>query len=55
MPTYCISGEQYERGDVRAHGKDERTAVASFARAVDFYYLFLKEVTAEQVGNHAAN
>jgi acetylornithine deacetylase/succinyl-diaminopimelate desuccinylase-like protein len=24
MPTYCVSGEQYERDDIRAHGKDER-------------------------------
>jgi acetylornithine deacetylase/succinyl-diaminopimelate desuccinylase-like protein len=47
MPTYCISGEQYDRDDIRAHGKDERIGVASFARGVDFYYLFLKEVTAE--------
>ena len=47
MPTYCVSGEQYDRDDIRAHGKDERTGVASFARAVDFYYVFLKGVTAE--------
>jgi acetylornithine deacetylase/succinyl-diaminopimelate desuccinylase-like protein len=47
MPTYCISGEQYDRDDIRAHGKDERIGVESFARGVDFYYLFLKGVTAE--------
>jgi acetylornithine deacetylase/succinyl-diaminopimelate desuccinylase-like protein len=47
MPTYCISGEQYERDDIRAHGKDERIGVESFARGVDFYYVFLKAVTAE--------
>jgi acetylornithine deacetylase/succinyl-diaminopimelate desuccinylase-like protein len=47
MPTYCVSGEQYDRNDVRAHGKDERTGVEAFARAVDFYYVFLKGVTAE--------
>ncbi len=47
MPTYCVSGEEYERNDVRAHGKDERIGVESFARGVDFYYLFLKGVTAE--------
>jgi len=45
MPTYGVSGEQYDRDDVRAHGKDERVAVNSFARGVDFYYLFLKGVT----------
>jgi acetylornithine deacetylase/succinyl-diaminopimelate desuccinylase-like protein len=47
MPTYCISGEQYDRDDIRAHGKDERIGVESFARGVDFYYAFLKAVTAE--------
>jgi acetylornithine deacetylase/succinyl-diaminopimelate desuccinylase-like protein len=47
MPTYCISGEQYDRDDIRAHGKDERIGVESFARGVDFYYVFLKAVTAE--------
>ncbi len=47
MPTYCVSGEQYDRDDVRAHGKDERTGVTAFARGVDFYYVFLKAVTSE--------
>jgi acetylornithine deacetylase/succinyl-diaminopimelate desuccinylase-like protein len=47
MPTYCISGEQYDRDDIRAHGKDERIGVESFARGVDFYYLFLKAVTVD--------
>jgi acetylornithine deacetylase/succinyl-diaminopimelate desuccinylase-like protein len=47
MPTYCVSGEQYERDDIRAHGKDERIGVESFARGVDFYYLFLRGVTAQ--------
>ena len=47
MPTYAVSGEQYDRNDIRAHGKDERIEVKSFARGVDFYYLFLKGVTAE--------
>ena len=47
LPTYCVSGEAIERDDVRAHGKDERVAVESFYRAVDFYYRFLKLVTTE--------
>jgi acetylornithine deacetylase/succinyl-diaminopimelate desuccinylase-like protein len=47
MPTYCVSGEAYDRDDIRAHGKDERVGVESFARGVDFYYWFLKGVTAE--------
>jgi acetylornithine deacetylase/succinyl-diaminopimelate desuccinylase-like protein len=47
MPTYCVSGEAIDRDDIRAHGKDERIRVKSFYRAVDFYYRFLKAVTAE--------
>jgi acetylornithine deacetylase/succinyl-diaminopimelate desuccinylase-like protein len=47
IPTNGVSGEQYDRDDVRAHGKDERIGVESFARGVDFYYVFLKKVTAE--------
>jgi acetylornithine deacetylase/succinyl-diaminopimelate desuccinylase-like protein len=45
MPTYAISGEQYDRDDIRAHGKDERIGVQAFYRGVDFYYAFLKDVT----------
>ncbi len=42
MPTYGVSGEQLDRTDIRAHGKDERMPVASFYRGVEFYYRFLK-------------
>ena len=45
MPTYAVSGEQYDRDDIRAHGKDERIGVQAFYRGVDFYYAFLKDVT----------
>ena len=47
LPTYAISGEALERSDIRAHGKDERVPVASFDRAVEFYYRFLKLVTTD--------
>lgn len=47
MPTYAVSGVAYDRDDIRAHGKDERERVDWFLRAVDFYYRFLKGVTAE--------
>jgi acetylornithine deacetylase/succinyl-diaminopimelate desuccinylase-like protein len=47
MPTYAVSSEQYERDDIRAHGKDDRIEVESFLRGVDFYYVFLRGVTAE--------
>ncbi len=44
LPTYIVGGEAIERDDIRAHGQDERIAVKSFNRAVDFYYEYLKEV-----------
>lgn len=44
LPTYLVSGEALERSDNRAHGQDERIAVESFYRAVDFYYQYLKAV-----------
>jgi acetylornithine deacetylase/succinyl-diaminopimelate desuccinylase-like protein len=47
MPTYGIGGEGFERGDIRAHGRDERVRVDWFYKAVDFYYPFLKAVTSE--------
>jgi len=47
MPTYCVSGEAIDRDDIRAHGKDERIPVASFYRAVEFYYRYLKAITSE--------
>ena len=46
IPSYDISGEAIDRDDIRAHGKDERIRVESFYRAVDFYYRFLKALTA---------
>jgi acetylornithine deacetylase/succinyl-diaminopimelate desuccinylase-like protein len=46
LPTYAISGIAIDRDDLRMHGKDERLRVESFYQAVDFYYRFLKAVTA---------
>ncbi|HXY51770.1 MAG TPA: M20/M25/M40 family metallo-hydrolase [Terriglobales bacterium] len=48
LPTYGISGTAIARDDVRAHGKDERLEVESFYTGVDFYYRFLKALTAGQ-------
>jgi acetylornithine deacetylase/succinyl-diaminopimelate desuccinylase-like protein len=46
MPTYAISGIALESNDLRMHGKDERVPVESFFTGVDFYYQFLKSLTA---------
>ena len=36
-----------DRGDIRAHGRDERLGVESYHKGVDFYYRYLKAVTSE--------
>ena len=47
IPSYGINGVAIERGDVRAHGKDERVLVSSFYQGVDFYYRYLKALTSK--------
>jgi acetylornithine deacetylase/succinyl-diaminopimelate desuccinylase-like protein len=47
LPTYQISGIAIDRDDIRAHGRDERVGVDSYYKGVDFYYRFLKAVTAK--------
>jgi acetylornithine deacetylase/succinyl-diaminopimelate desuccinylase-like protein len=47
LPTYQISGIAIDRDDIRAHGRDERLGVESYYKGVDFYYRFLKAVTAK--------
>jgi acetylornithine deacetylase/succinyl-diaminopimelate desuccinylase-like protein len=42
IPTYLVVGLAIEPDDDRSHGRDERLAVASFDRAVDFQYRFMK-------------
>jgi len=44
LPTYLVGGEALDRNDIRAHGQDERIPIASFNRAVDFYYQLLKQI-----------
>ena len=46
IPTYTFGGVAVESGDVRAHGRDERLAVAEFYRWNHFYYRYVAEVTA---------
>jgi len=46
MPTYAISGIAIETNDIRAHGKDERVPVESYFTGVEFFYQFLKALTA---------
>ncbi len=48
MPTYEVAGVEIDRNDDREHGRDERVGVESFYRGLDFYYRFLKTLTAGQ-------
>jgi acetylornithine deacetylase/succinyl-diaminopimelate desuccinylase-like protein len=46
IPTYTFGGVAVESGDVRAHGRDERLAVAELYKWNHFYYRYLTQVTA---------
>lgn len=46
LPTYGVSGVGAERDDHREHGRDERVSAESFYKGADFYYRFLKTLTA---------
>jgi acetylornithine deacetylase/succinyl-diaminopimelate desuccinylase-like protein len=46
MPTYGVSGIAIDRDDVRMHGRDERVGVASFYTGNQFFYRYLKSITA---------
>jgi acetylornithine deacetylase/succinyl-diaminopimelate desuccinylase-like protein len=46
IPSYGINGVGIDQDDIRAHGKDERLRVSSYFDGVDFYYRFLKALTA---------
>ena len=47
MPTYGVAGIAVDRDDVRAHGRDERVRVASFYEGNEFFYRYLKSLTAQ--------
>jgi acetylornithine deacetylase/succinyl-diaminopimelate desuccinylase-like protein len=47
LPTYGVAGIAVDRDDMRAHGRDERVRVTSFYRGNEFFYRFLKALTAQ--------
>jgi acetylornithine deacetylase/succinyl-diaminopimelate desuccinylase-like protein len=55
FPTYGISGMWMDVNDDRSHGRDERLLVWSFYEGVDFYYRFLKALTAPVPAAHTGN
>jgi acetylornithine deacetylase/succinyl-diaminopimelate desuccinylase-like protein len=46
IPTYGVNGVAIDQDDVRAHGRDERVRTEAFYDGVEFYYRYLKELTA---------
>jgi acetylornithine deacetylase/succinyl-diaminopimelate desuccinylase-like protein len=46
LPTYGVAGIAIDRDDVRMHGRDERVGVASFYTGNEFFYRYLKAITA---------
>jgi acetylornithine deacetylase/succinyl-diaminopimelate desuccinylase-like protein len=46
MPTYVIMGVAVDRDDDREHGVDERIRIAAFDTGNEFFYRFLKILTA---------
>ena len=47
LPTYGVAGIAIDRDDVRAHGRDERVGIASFDTGNEFFYRYLKAITAQ--------
>ncbi len=47
VPTYGVAGLAVDHDDVRAHGRDERVRVASFYQGNEFFYRYLRAITAE--------
>jgi acetylornithine deacetylase/succinyl-diaminopimelate desuccinylase-like protein len=45
IPSYGVSGVAIDRGDYRAHGKDERLRITSFYEGLNFYGRVLKSLT----------
>ena len=46
LPTYTFGGVAVDRDDVRAHGRDERVAVAEFYKWNRFFYRYVTELSA---------
>lgn len=47
LPTYTFGGVAVDRDEVRAHGRDERLAVAEFYKWNRFFFRYVTELTRE--------
>jgi acetylornithine deacetylase/succinyl-diaminopimelate desuccinylase-like protein len=46
LPTYGIAGIALDNDNIRAHGQDENVEIASFDRGNEFFYRYMKLITA---------
>lgn len=46
LPTYGIAGVAIDKDNIRAHGQDENIEIASFDRGNEFFYRYMKLITA---------
>jgi acetylornithine deacetylase/succinyl-diaminopimelate desuccinylase-like protein len=46
LPTYNLAGVAVDKNDDREHGRDERVGIESFYRGNEFFYRYLKALTA---------
>jgi acetylornithine deacetylase/succinyl-diaminopimelate desuccinylase-like protein len=46
LPTYGVAGIAVDRDDMHAHGRDERVRMAAFYRGNEFFYRYLRALTA---------
>jgi acetylornithine deacetylase/succinyl-diaminopimelate desuccinylase-like protein len=46
LPTYGVAGIAVDRDDMHAHGRDERLRVTAFYQGNEFFYRYLKALTA---------
>jgi len=46
LPTYVIAGVAVDKNNIRAHGQDENVGVESFDHGNEFFYRYLKALTA---------
>jgi acetylornithine deacetylase/succinyl-diaminopimelate desuccinylase-like protein len=46
LPTYTIAGVAIDKDNIRAHGRDENISIESFDKGNEFFYRYMKLITA---------
>src|SRR5262249_38094040 len=46
LPAYRMSGVAIDKDNIRAHGQDENVGIESFYRGNEFFYRYIKALTA---------